>query len=253
LISHSHKCIFIHISKCAGSSIEKALGLKNWNLNYDTLTGWCPKNRLYLQHATPQQLLDYGYITPDVWNSYYKFVIIRNPWARAYSDYLWSIQFTKQFDTFKNFILGKGKFQERFSPKNDNNISDHLFTQKRYLLLNNQPIDFDTIIPFEELEIELPKLATALNLPTHTFDKQTNVNKKKYKHYSYFYSPSKKRLIAKQYKEDIEYLKYTFEDRKRGIHHFTPYLFFLKHPNGKKYFKKRYAYLRKVLRYLRLR
>ena len=27
MISHKHKCIFIHISKCAGTSIEYALGV----------------------------------------------------------------------------------------------------------------------------------------------------------------------------------------------------------------------------------
>ena len=26
MVSHKHKCIFIHIPKCAGTSIEEALG-----------------------------------------------------------------------------------------------------------------------------------------------------------------------------------------------------------------------------------
>ena len=29
MISHEHKCIFIHIPKCAGTSIESALGHLN--------------------------------------------------------------------------------------------------------------------------------------------------------------------------------------------------------------------------------
>ena len=58
MISHEHKCIFIHISKCAGSSIETAFGIDvsdNTEGNNLNLFGWNKKYRLFLQHATPQQ------------------------------------------------------------------------------------------------------------------------------------------------------------------------------------------------------
>ena len=87
MISHKHKCIFIHIAKCAGISIEYAFGVDVTNHNAeenDFLFGWDKTNKLWLQHATPQELFDLTLISRYHWESYYKFVVYRNSWDRAY-------------------------------------------------------------------------------------------------------------------------------------------------------------------------
>ena len=79
MISHKYKCIFIHISKCAGSSIESAFGINlsnNTHTNNLNLYGWNEDNKLFLQHATPQELLDNKFISLNQWESYYKFIIV---------------------------------------------------------------------------------------------------------------------------------------------------------------------------------
>ena len=43
--------------------------------NYDFLYGWCPKRKLFLQHATVQELLELDLISNKTWNEYYKFTI----------------------------------------------------------------------------------------------------------------------------------------------------------------------------------
>jgi len=108
MISHQYNCIFIHISKCAGSSIESAFGIDISDIsssNNENLYGWNDEHKLFLQHGTPQQLLDFGFINKKIWDTYYKFVIIRNPWERAVSDYIWMIHAIKKVDSFKNFLL----------------------------------------------------------------------------------------------------------------------------------------------------
>ncbi|MEL6918753.1 MAG: sulfotransferase family 2 domain-containing protein [Bacteroidota bacterium] len=247
MISHEHKCIFIHISKCAGTSIEKAFGLKTRELNYDILYGWCPKNRLYLQHATPQQLLDLGYIDREIWDSYYKFVIVRNPWDRAYSDYLWSINNEDIYDSFSNFIQGKGKFTASFSTDKDFNIADHLYTQYDYFFLNGKEIKYDKIIRFEDIKNGLSELATVLSMAPDAFKKRENVNKKRFRHYSVFYTGARKRWVDTLYAADIELLDYSFEDKRKFGDGIITWNLVLFHPNASKYFLLKYPKLGRFL------
>jgi len=67
MISHEHKCIFIHIPHTGGSSIEVALVGKNW-IDVDQKTkhlDWKEAKALYSEY----------------WDSYFKFSVVRNPLA----------------------------------------------------------------------------------------------------------------------------------------------------------------------------
>ncbi len=73
MIDHANKVIFIHIPRCAGTSVEKAFtGLDYWMLNP------------VLKHA-PASV--YKAFYDDAWDEYYKFSIVRNPYDRYRS--LW--------------------------------------------------------------------------------------------------------------------------------------------------------------------
>jgi hypothetical protein len=73
MIDHKNKTIFIHIPRCGGTSIEKALtGFDYWNINPT------------LKHA-PANI--YKNLFPNYWDEYFKFSIIRDPYTRFRS--LW--------------------------------------------------------------------------------------------------------------------------------------------------------------------
>ena len=74
LISESHKFIFIAVPKT--SSMEKALA------PYDS-----PLTRKFKKHATcPRLQKD---LPPDIWNEYFKFAIVRNPYDCIQSWYFY--------------------------------------------------------------------------------------------------------------------------------------------------------------------
>ena len=246
MICHKKKCIFIHVSKCAGSTIEKSFGInlsKQTDQNSEMLYGWDEKNNLYLQHATPQELIDCNKLTWEQWNSYFKFIIIRNPWSRALSDYFWVIKGRTLIDSFTNFLNREGAFFEILNNKKIKAYrGDHLKKQKDYFFYHDQRLDYDLVIRFEDIDNGLLELKKQLSLDDNFFMPKTNVGQKKYKHYSYFYNHKRKREVERRYTEDIQFLNYSFEDRKRLIHLLTSHLPSALHipkKHWKKYLKKR--------------
>jgi hypothetical protein len=219
MISHKHKCIFIHISKCAGTSVENAFDIyMNKPGSLEALLGWDNEHKLYLQHATPQQLLDLKLITRKQWDTYYKFVIYRNSWSKLLSDYSWVSKIHKIEDSFENFIYKKGKFTNVLNDREEPYYcGDHLYLQKDYFILDGVLINYDNEINFDTIEDGFNKVINDLDLDPDFFNKKKNTTNYKKGHYSYLYSLKSKNLVEKFYQEDIAYFKFKFENK-----HSTP-------------------------------
>ncbi|WP_374765211.1 sulfotransferase family 2 domain-containing protein [Yunchengibacter salinarum] len=71
MISHEYNCIFIHIPRTGGSSIEHLVADKNW---------WSIDKKT--KHLTASQAKR---IYSEHWDDYFKFAFVRNPYDRAVS------------------------------------------------------------------------------------------------------------------------------------------------------------------------
>jgi len=220
MISHKHKFIFVHIPKCAGSSIKDHF-FDNPNLNwqrpnYEFLYGWCPKRKIHLQHATAEQLLETGLISKDVWNSYFKFTFVRNPWDRAYSDYVWMMKDRNLKGSFNDYIHKKGVYKECLSNSEDKAYrGDHLIPQTDFYATEGI-LSMDFVGKFETLSQDIELLSQKFKI-SHPFVSHKKRNTDRLQHYSLFYTNSKKRLVEKVYSKDIDQLKYSFEDCRKGL------------------------------------
>jgi Txe/YoeB family toxin of Txe-Axe toxin-antitoxin module len=213
MISHKHKCIFIHIPKTAGTSINTFFhpGVKFHykTPDYERLFGWCPKRQLHMQHATAKQLLETELITQEQWDNYYKFTFVRNPWDRAYSDYLWIMNDRKVKGTFSEYLNKQGGFKEIFTNQNNADYrGDHLWPQTDFFDLEG-PLRLDYIGKFENFPKEINFILKELQI-NKTFDSYENRQEKLLKHYSDFYNRRTKRLVENVFKNDIQLLKYDF-------------------------------------------
>lgn len=227
MICHKKKIIFIHIPKCAGSSVKNFYfgghSLK-WNVpNYDVLYGWCPKRKIHMQHATTKQLLETNLISEEDWNDYFKFTIVRNPWDRAYSDYMWIMKNSKIQGSFKNYIQKSGSFREILSNQNTMMYrGDHLIPQTDFFSFEGiSKLDF--VCRFETLmaDLEVIKHKLGVDERMNVFEKK---NFKRTSHYSLFYTNTRRKLVASKFDNDINTLKYHFLDCKKGVLKFKNFI-----------------------------
>lgn len=141
MISHEHKFIFIHIPKCAGTSVESYFGHLTDNTGrggqdhrpirllqtpipylqaFSTAENrFCLARRLYHAcrlHSNPRNRRT---LTAAQYECYFKFAIIRDPWSRVYSWYRnvmrdplhlkkYGIERSMDFYTFLDRFGGRG-------------------------------------------------------------------------------------------------------------------------------------------------
>ena len=193
MISHEHHYIFVHIPKCAGTSIEKALlALEGVSIPQgdmplkilDTATG----DRYLLGKGRQHYVIDQY---PDV--AYLKFAFVRNPWSRMVSEYRWRRRVLNYPEnSFRDFIL---------DPPSSNPVN-HLWPQ---IWFTKDRMDF--IGRFENLQTDFDAVMRKLNLPQQMLSHENSYQHKPYWEY---YDDKTKDIVAARYNDDINYFCYDF-------------------------------------------
>jgi hypothetical protein len=213
-ISHKYRVIFIHIPKNAGCSIEESFEIAHRDFrteNREILQGWIHSEDLKshgflsptLQHLTANDLRK---ILPDeTFNSYFKFAIVRNPWDRMVSQYLFHRKFyhliaKKEADedlSFDEFLRNLNSFvmQEQFEFVTDDN--------------GESLVDF--IGRFENLENDFKIICKRIGISERLLP---HTNTTKHTHYSRYYTEETKELVQQLFPTDIEIFGYQFERMK---------------------------------------
>ncbi len=213
MISHHHECIFVHIPKTAGQSIERAfladLGL-SWAtrapllLRYNDTPALGPPR---LAHLRAPDYLRYCYISPALFERYFKFTVVRNPWDRAVSlyHYLASGMDFAAFCAELEATLAQGSHW-------------YLDPQIDFLAGDDGAIRVDHVARFEHLGEEIEKIRTRVGLASvlaHTnasgatpADAGADARAAIYRHY---YDTVTRDRIGRVYARDIERFGYRFE------------------------------------------
>jgi hypothetical protein len=174
-LSHKYHTIFFHIPKTAGSSIETLLDIRfnratiHDNLLNHSNTG--PDSPAF-QHFLPakiKQLLDADGRS-NVWDSYRKFTVVRNPLERAVSSYVFLKrqnrfpQHTKTFPDFLRFAVKVIDENENCDEKYDSiPYLHHLRPQQHWFRPENMV--YDRVLRFETLEQDVTKMCEFVKCP----------------------------------------------------------------------------------------
>lgn len=213
MIDRENHILYIHIPKTGGSSIERYIAPSHVKFNwqepdYNWLYGWCPKNKIHLQHASPEELLRYGLISEKEFQQCVKFAVTRNPWDRAISDWFWLQKDLSVSGSLMDFLNKEGAFKEYLQfPSIPSYRGDHLRPQTDYI---NDSYPLDYVGRFENFP-EVEKFLESLPGNRETFNLHLKKSKKR-KHYSQFFTRKERNLVYELYSSDIEKFNYYFEN-----------------------------------------
>jgi hypothetical protein len=215
-ISHKYNCIFVHIPRSGGTSIEETLEIEHTDYkveNRDIMHGWIHSEDLKaygfvspaLQHLSVNDLRR---ILPDeAFSNYFKFAIVRNPWDRMLSQYLFEGLFqqsTKEretrkefsFDEFDDYIRGLSAF----------------LMQEQYQFITDEKGEclVDFIGRFENLADDFQTICKRMGISERYLP---HINTSKHTHYSAYYTEEIKQRVQELFAKDIEMFGYQFEKK----------------------------------------
>lgn len=197
MIDHDRKFIHVHIHRAAGASIEKFFN-----------------NPTLYDHRRPEDYVtQYG---QDVWNDYFTFALVRNPWAKMVSHYMWRQQrawWYAQGDEldFEQWVKNFDMLTEGNRSLADTNNSQWDWVTGD----DNIMITVDYVAKVEELNHGVWKnICQGVEID---YQPLPRFNSTTHKHYSQYYNKETKEIVAKRYAKDIAAFGYEFEDQEAEI------------------------------------
>jgi hypothetical protein len=206
MINHQFRCIFVHIPKTAGNSVNRAFGME-WENHKD------------LQRYAAE-------LPPSTFAGYRKFAIVRNPWERIFSDYNYQRKKSRPRDS-KLFLFAENGERRNFRAWLESVLADpHRYTpeswggevspglhrwspQVDWITLNGR-IAVDRVLRLEHLQADYDRARPILSLPPLRLPHR---NRRWHWHYSWYYDDGARELVSSYYARDIEAFGYRFESR----------------------------------------
>ena len=210
IISHSHKFIYFHAPKTAGTSVQNFL----WSLcdqdikaPYVAEVGYENLETKLYNHSNVAFIEKYY---RDIYNEYFLIGNIRNPWDRQVSTYF----FNKHLATIKVWM---DNIKSEYPDYNENESFEYYIERNSKAarmaslvkFYNNTRLDF--FIRFESLEQDLRSLLNLLQINKPLLlGHSKKVKWRKYTDYKKYYNQTTKKIVEEKYWDDIKAFGYTF-------------------------------------------
>lgn len=224
IISHTHRYIFIKSEKTAGTSVEAALSrhctaddvvtpLGDYWFNRDDRGDWIHKSMNaegFGQHDPAAEIKKK--VAPEVWTSYFKFSITRNPWDRVVSNFSWESrnkpalkpvrrwyhrlgipyhEFRETARLFHRFVAGEWTTNDRF-----------------YLIGDELCVDF--VMRYERLGEDLAEMCGRVGLPRVELPHLKSGMREGGRSYADYYDDASRAIVAARHRNDIRLFGYEF-------------------------------------------
>jgi hypothetical protein len=231
VISSFDQCVFVHIPKVAGQSIESVF-LSRAGLTWQQREGMLlkpnsepSKGPPRLAHLTAQEYLELGYLSAAEFSAMFSFAFVRNPWDRLVSEYVY-----RQYKcSFEDFIVNCFP-----TPKDDDYIKGrdlyrHVIPQVDFICDCDGEVMVDFVGKFENIgedfaavteqitgnRLSLPHKNKSSKSPLKKWLGLTKTKHAKKRHYSEYYNNQTREIVAEKYQRDITLFNYEFAPVER--------------------------------------
>jgi hypothetical protein len=216
IVSHKHRFIFLRTEKTGGSSFttalqsvmgeedEQSIMKRPLRAKFSPIRHGAFKRRLpqwfgLHRHATAKQVRDV--LGKKIFDNYYKFAIERNPWDRQVS--LYAHREWKKKNQALDF---------------DRDMRSPIYRNTEYVKLNNwsiyaigRTIVADRVLRYETLDADIAGLMAELGIGGVIQMPRLRAYSPNREHYSRYYTPWTKDLVARWYAKEIDAFGYRFE------------------------------------------
>ena len=188
MINKEKKFVFVHITKTGGQSIENIFGfhVKGKEIKNSSRWGWgwSHEHNHWRAHMTIGEYLTNGFLTKKEFDSFFKFSFVRNPWARAVSEWRWSFKLTPI--RFNVFLKDKWSIIKHY-PSNGVFIQHN---RPQYVsIYDDDKLLVDFVGKLENIESDWKIVADKIGVGTPL----PHINRTNHKHYTEYYTTTKEK------------------------------------------------------------
>jgi hypothetical protein len=240
VICHPYRCVFVHVPKTGGISVEHVF-LRLVGLTWDTREPLLlranddpAKGPPRLAHLKSTEYVSCGYLSQEQFETYFKFSFVRNPWDRMVSEYKYRGHPMRM--SFKTWLLG------HLPPPGFTDHYCHLVPQHEFIYDGEGRLLVDFVGRFESLQADFDAVCERLGIPraflpheNRSLETAPRIRSLKglkrrvrrwlwtlrpknvYPHYTDYYDEESRAHVARLYRKDIELFGYDFgEDPPAG-------------------------------------
>jgi len=209
MICHHYKCIFVHTPKTAGQSMEHVF-LRLLNLDWETRAPLLlrpndqPKlGPPRLAHLKADEYVRFKYLPQEMFDDYFKFAFVRNPWSRMVSMFRYlDVEKTWEFKSFLMHIFKNRIWKEQYW---------FVGPQCEFVCAEDGRVLMDFIGRFERLQIDFNHVCQKIDIPLTEVPHVNKAEINSFKRYQDFYDDESRQIVEELYRRDIDLFEYKFD------------------------------------------